>query len=83
MAKRALAILSEGRLSESQRKTLTLLSLGWLELIYVPDEEEETPIRRGGGVYKKIDREKELWDLLKKEDEEVFAIIRTFIQWEN
>ena len=84
MAKRALAILSEGRLSESQRKTLTLLSLGWLELIYVPEEEEEE--RHSGGGYtvsKKIDREKELWDLLKKEDEEVFAIIRTFIQWEN
>jgi hypothetical protein len=28
--------MSEGRLSESQRLTLTLLSLGWLQLIYVP-----------------------------------------------
>jgi len=37
---RPLAILSEGRLSESQIRALTLLSLGWLEVFIAPPPEE-------------------------------------------
>lgn len=85
MSRRSLAILSEGMLSDSQRRTLTLLSLGWLELTYVPQVEEEEPRRRGGGYPTRTpydDRWEKKAEILKREDEEIFAIISTFMEWE-
>jgi hypothetical protein len=86
MSRRSLAILSEGMLSDSQRRTLTLLSLGWLELTYVPEEDDDTRRRRGGGgTYYRTpydDRWEKKAEILKREDEEIFAIISTFIEWE-
>jgi len=86
---RSLAILSEGMLSDSQKRSLTLLSQGWLAvaLTPVPDETIVVP-RRRNFVYvvnknflsksKKVD----LADKIRKmDDEEIFSIISTFIQW--
>lgn len=88
MIGRPLAILSEGRLSDSQIRALTLLSLGWLELTLSEREKEETRKRRRIGVIytpwnpKERQRKKEEEDLVKRireDDEEILAIIRTFI----
>ena len=82
MSRRSLAILSEGRLSDSQRRSLTLLSLGWLELTYVP----EGPVRkkrRRGGSSSDTAPSRERKNRIRREDEEIFAIIRTFIAWEH
>lgn len=85
MARRSLAIMSEGRLSESQRLTLTLLSLGWLQLIYVPQPEEDDGRRTLGVVYMGAERnyKQEKFKALKEEDEVIFAIISTFVQWQE
>ena len=82
MSRRSLAILSEGRLSDSQRRSLTLLSLGWLELTYVPEEPVRRKRRRGGSSSDtSVSRDKK--NRIRREDEEIFAIIRTFIAWEH
>ncbi len=86
MANRPLAILSEGRLSEAQSRALTLLSLGWLEIGLSPAVIEE--IRRGFGlriIYTGPITEKPIdWRnrQFRAEDEEIMAIISTFIQWQ-
>ena len=82
MSRRSLAILSEGRLSDSQRRSLTLLSLGWLELTYVPEEPVRRKRRRGGSS-SDTSPSRDRSNRLRKEDEEIFAIIRTFIAWEH
>jgi hypothetical protein len=88
MSRRSLAILSEGMLSDSQRRSLTLLSLGWLELTYVPEEPKKKK-KKGGGIpwdivnpnkKKRKDREKEF---RLKEERELLAIIRTFMLLQN
>ena len=87
---RPLAILSEGRLSDSQTRTLTLASLGWLELILAPSEVEEIRRRRRIGVIvtpsrnnRKKEQEDEYNERIKKDDEEIIAIIRTFISCQS
>jgi hypothetical protein len=80
MSRRSLAILSEGMLSDSQRRALTMLSLGWLELTYVPEPVTRRR-RRGGGSDGSAIWDKK-WEILKREDEEIFAIISTFMEWE-
>lgn len=88
-ANRSLAILSEGMLSDSQKRSLTLLSQGWLAVAItpIPDETITVP-RRRNFIYvtnknffsksKKVD----LADKRRKaDDEEIFSIISTFIQW--
>lgn len=88
MSKRPLAILTEGMLSESQVRALTLLSLGWIEVVLAPTEIEEIRKRRKMGVVfrnndnvksKKQQRE----EMVKADDEEILTIIRTFMQWQN
>lgn len=86
LGRRPLALLSEGRLSESQVRALTLLSLGWIEVVYVPEEEEEDDGRRTLGVVytgPKRDYKSELYKRLKEEDEIIFSIISTFVQWQE
>lgn len=80
---RPLAILSEGRLSESQIRALTLLSLGWLELIYVPEDDgiRDLPIVGGGDAAKNYSNWRK--KLIKEEDEIIFSIISTFIKWQE
>lgn len=91
MSRRSLAILSEGRLSDSQRKSLTLLSLGWLAVAIVPEPTNDGRVRRRTFMYainnnfldnSPSPRIKRNRDKIKKEDEEILAIIRTFISWE-
>lgn len=82
MSRRSLAILSEGMLSDSQRRSLTLLSLGWIELTYVPEEPVRRRRRRGGSS-SDTSPSRERSNRLRREDEEIFAIIRTFIAWEH
>jgi hypothetical protein len=81
VSKRSLAILSDGLLSESQRRSLTLISLGWLELIYPPKAEEEDKKRRMGML---IETERndasEIIKKLREEDNEILAIIYTFME---
>ena len=81
MAKRPLAILTEGRLTESQVRALTLLSLGWIEVVYVvPDTgERRLPAMGGGEGGKKMYS----WDRLKQEEEIIMSLISTFKQWQN
>jgi len=86
MAKRPLALLTEGRLSESQVRALTLLSLGWIEVTYVPAPEEEDDGRRTLGVVymgPPRDYKQEQYKRLKEEDEVIFSIISTFVQWQE
>ena len=91
MSIRSLAILSEGRLSDSQRKALTLLSLGWLAVAIVPEPTDDGRVRRRNFMYvtnynfldnspSLIERKKR--DKIKREDEEIMAIIHTFITWD-
>ena len=85
--RRSLAILSEGRLSDSQREALTLLSLGWLAVaISLP---EGSTRKRKAFYYvvnhnflrrskpKPIKRDK-----IAIHNEEIMAIIRSFVTWE-
>jgi len=84
--KRPLAILTEGMLSESQIRALTLLSLGWIEVVYVPTTEEEDDGRRTLGVVYMgpvRDYKQEQYKRLKEEDEVIFSIISTFVQWQE
>lgn len=85
LGKRPLALLSEGRLSESQIRALTLLSLGWIEVIYVPEPEEDDGRRTLGVVYMGAERnyKQEKFKALKEEDDVIFAIISTFVQWQE
>lgn len=87
--RRSLAILSVGMLSDSQRRSLTLLSEGWLAVALVP-EEGITSRRRRNFAYvagknflsniKKVDNN----DKRKKnDDEEIMGVIRTFMTWVN
>ena len=86
MSRRSLAILTDGMLSDSQKRTLTLLSLGWIAdaLVYVPEEEEEKKKVR---VWNNPDSEPNPIDKrakqLKEEDEYIYSIILTFIQCQN
>jgi len=85
MARRSLAILSEGMLSDSQKRSLTLLSLGWIEVTFVRVLDEEDDGRRSLGiVYGHSKPNKTDWreKQLRQEDEEIYAIISTFIQWQ-
>jgi len=79
---RPLAILSEGRLSESQIRALTLLSLGWLEVFIAPPPEEEPRVIKAGFVMPESKRNHQKMKLLKQDDEEIYAIISTFIKWQ-
>ena len=86
LGKRPLALLTEGMLSESQIRALTLLSLGWLEVFVAPEEEEEDRGRRRlNVVYNGNPRNYrlELLDRIRKDDDEVLGIIRTFIAWQE
>ena len=93
MIGRPLAILSEGRLSDSQIRALTLASLGWLELVLSPNEVAEIRRRRGLGriimpewtpreKQRKNDDEERM-KRIREDDEEILAIIRTFISCQN
>jgi len=80
---RALAILSEGRLSESQIRALTLLSLGWLEVFIAPPPEEEERGPQAAGAYRPQRKKMDWRDRqLRQDDEEIYAIISTFIKWQ-
>lgn len=86
LGKRPLALLSEGRLSESQIRALTLLSLGWIEVFLAPEEEDDDRGRRRlNVVYNGNPRNYglELLDRIKRDDDEVLGIIRTFIAWQE
>jgi len=86
---RSLAILSEGMLSDSQKRSLTLLSQGWLAIAItpVPDETITVPRRRNFAyvVNKNFLTKSKKVDVAdrrrKADDEEIFSIISTFIQW--
>jgi len=86
---RSLAILSKGRLSDSQKRSLTLLSRGWLAVAItpIPDETITTPRRRNFAyvVNKNFLSKSKKVDLADKrrktDDEEILSIISTFIQW--
>ncbi len=86
MSRHSLAILTDGMLSDSQKRTLTLLSLGWIAdaLVYVPEEEEEKKKVRVWNLPdtkpKPIDNKDKQ---LKDEDEYIYSIISTFIQCQN
>jgi len=80
---RPLAILSEGRLSESVIRALTLLSLGWLEVTIVPEPEEEERRPQAAGAYRPQRKEIDFKEkALRRDDEEIYAIISTFIKWQ-
>ncbi|MFA7287684.1 MAG: hypothetical protein WC055_02290 [Melioribacteraceae bacterium] len=81
MSRRALAILSEGMLSESQKRSLTLLSLGMIEVTLSPTPTPERR-RRGGGRDGSYVEDQSHRIKLQKEDEEILALIRSFIEWE-
>ncbi len=86
MSRRSLAILTDGMLSESQKRTLTLLSLGWIEnaLVYVPEEEEpKKKVRVWNNPDNPPSPIAERMKRLKQEDEEIFSIISTFMQCQN
>jgi len=85
MAKRPLALLTEGRLSESVVRALTLLSLGWIEITMAPEEPEDDGRRTLGVVYMGPTRDykQEQYKRLKDEDEVIFSIISTFVQWQE
>jgi hypothetical protein len=83
---RSLAILSEGRLSESQKRTLTLLSLGWIEVTMAPvAEPEDDGVRKLGVIYTGPERnlKNEKLKKLQEDDEVIFSIIATFVQWQE
>lgn len=89
MIRRPLAILSEGRLTLSQSRAITLLSLGLIEVFLAPLEEDEKKKKGGGAsafVYnnKKDYREDDLKEKLKKrllqDDDEIYAIINIFME---
>lgn len=75
--RRALAISSEGMLSDSQRKALTLLSLGMLVLSIEPPIPVIEVEERRGGV--KTDLQNVQKRLLQ-EDDEILSIIYTFMK---
>jgi len=80
---RPLAILSEGRLSESQIRALTLLSLGWLEVFIAPEPDDDRPrVIKAGFVMPESKKNHQKMKLLKQDDEEIYAIISTFIKWQ-
>lgn len=81
---RPLAILSEGRLSESQIRALTLLSLGWLEVFVAPEPEDDGRPRviKAGFVMPEAKKKNQKTKRLEQDDEEIYAIISTFIQWQ-
>lgn len=92
MIGRPLAILSEGRLTSSQIRAITLASLGWLDLEL--SENEKAAIRKKRSIrvvypqtnprerQRKRDEEERL-KRIREEDEEMLAIIRTFISCQN
>lgn len=81
--------MSEGMLSDSQRKALTLLSLGWLAVALVPADGISSGRRRnfvyvvGYNFLSKSKKPKDDEKRRKRDDEEIMAIIRTFISWEH
>lgn len=88
MSNRSLAILSQGMLSDSQKRSLTLLSEGWLAVSLVPEPTADGRPRRRVFAYAVFSSDgisapnaKKNDDRVKKDDEEVMAIIHTFIQW--
>jgi len=92
MIGRPLAILSEGRLTSSQVRALTLASLGWIEITLSDNEIAAIrkkrsirviyPIQNPRDKQQKRDAEERL-KRIKEEDEEMLAIIRTFISCQN
>lgn len=88
MSNRALAILSEGMLSDSEIRSLTLLSQGWLAVAIVP--EDDGIVHRRNFMYAITNNfldnspsptAKKKKDKIKREDEEVLSIIHTFMSW--
>lgn len=80
---RPLAILSEGRLSESQIRALTLLSLGWLEVFVAPPPEDDRPrVIKAGFVMPEAKKKNQKTKRLEQDDEEIYAIISTFMKWQ-
>jgi hypothetical protein len=87
MSRRSLAILSAGMLSDSQKRSLTLLSEGWLAVALVPEPTDDGRVRRrvfayavfSGDVSGIVGKKKN--DRVKKDDEEILAIIHTFMSW--
>lgn len=90
MSRRSLAILSAGMLSDSQKRSLTLLSEGWLAVAIVPEPTDDGRVRRRNFMYAITNNfldnspsptAKKKKDKIKREDEEVLSIIHTFMSW--
>jgi len=86
---RPLVILTEGRLSPTQINSLRLLSLGYLDLVLAPSEVDEIRRRRSLEVIvtsypnRRIKEREEENERIRKEDEEIFSIISTFMSCQN
>jgi len=86
---RPLVILSEGRLSPTQINSLRLISLGYLDLVLAPSEVDEIRRRRSLEVIvtsypnRRIKEREEENERIRKEDEEIFSIISTFMSCQN
>jgi len=86
---RPLVILTEGRLSPTQLNALRLLSLGYLDLVLAPSEVDEIRRRRSLEVIvtsypnRRIKEREEENERIRKEDEEIFSIISTFMSCQN
>lgn len=83
-----ISILTRGRISDSAKRTITLASKGWLVLFIAPLTDEELQRKRfkGGGYLinkstsKPIEYEDTFRKRLLQEDEDILAIINTFIE---